>query len=211
VAHELKQYADARRLHQESLTLKQAIGDQRGAIHSYVHLGQAAVELGDYRQARQEFAIALKNALEMKALPLALEAVEGLAQVCAKESQFKQAAELLALVLAHPASEQRTRERASVLMARVAQPLDPQQLSLAQAHGIHDTGTSITNAGNVIAVAGVKATLTLAWFQRLQFPYKRFRQHTRHECVEFLLRLNLRRTDGVCSGLQAVPCSRQRN
>lgn len=127
VAHGQKRYAEARRYHQESLAVKQQIGDQRGAIHSFNHLGQAAVELGEYEQARQEFSRALKGAVEMHALPLALDALQGMAELLARQNQWERSAELASLVRQHPSSEKQTLDRVAHLLAELAPQLPPQQ------------------------------------------------------------------------------------
>ena len=120
VAHEQGRYSEARRYHEESLALKLEINDQRGAIHSFNHLGKALAELGEPGPAAQYFRRALKSAMEMQAMPLALDALERMAELLVKQRQVERAAELLTLVRRHPASEQRTKDQADRWLADLA-------------------------------------------------------------------------------------------
>jgi hypothetical protein len=54
---------------------------------------------------------------EMRALPLALDALQGMAELLAKQKQIEHAIELATLVRQHPSSEKRTQDRAVRLLA----------------------------------------------------------------------------------------------
>ncbi len=117
LAFEEGAYQEAGALYRESLRIKEAIGDQRGAIYSLNRLGETDVLLGDLAGARAHFSQALAAALEMQALPLALETLTGLAACRLAAGATQEAAHLLAFVLAHPALTSQTRHRAEALRA----------------------------------------------------------------------------------------------
>jgi hypothetical protein len=79
------------------------------------HLGRVAFTLGDYTQAQQCYAQALRISMEIDTPPTALDTLLGLATVMAADGEPEQALEIAAQVLAHPASGKLLRQHAERL------------------------------------------------------------------------------------------------
>lgn len=102
-------------------------------VLSLVYLGEIKAAAGDSLEARRIFLEALPMALEVQAIPLALDALIGLAYLDAQAGQAEQALELSICVLCHPASIQEAKDRAEELGAELETQLTPQQIEVAQA------------------------------------------------------------------------------
>lgn len=62
VAYSLGEYAEAQRLHSETLRIRRDLGDIRGIARALVHLGEATMRLGRYAEAQDQFSEALASA-----------------------------------------------------------------------------------------------------------------------------------------------------
>jgi hypothetical protein len=74
----------------------------------------------------------MKQATELKATPMALDILEQIAELMAKEGHPDKAFQLLALILRHPASEQATQKQAGQLFASLTALLSPQERAAAE-------------------------------------------------------------------------------
>jgi ATP/maltotriose-dependent transcriptional regulator MalT len=101
-------YAEAQRLYQQSLAIYRQTNDQGGLATSLGGLAQVAVTVGDYRVARQQFQQALEIALKIQYISLILSLLIGVGRLLLQMSQTRPGLELLAQVLAHPASDHQT-------------------------------------------------------------------------------------------------------
>jgi predicted ATPase/transcriptional regulator with XRE-family HTH domain len=97
-------------------------------VLSLVYLGEIKAAAGDFVEARRIFLKALPMALEVQALPLALEALVGLAYLAAQAGQAEQALERSICVLCHPAATQAVKERAEQLVVELEAQLSPPQI-----------------------------------------------------------------------------------
>jgi hypothetical protein len=99
--------------------------------------GVATLEtpLGD--NAYRYFEEALATAMSIHALPWALAALVGIAGLWAKLGRRGPAAELLTLVLYHPASSRRTEDWATRLLSQVEGDVPGAEVSLAEERGRH--------------------------------------------------------------------------
>jgi predicted ATPase/transcriptional regulator with XRE-family HTH domain len=102
-------------------------------VQSLVYLGEAATADGDSPQARQIFLQAFQMALGAQSLPLALDALMGLALLHAQAGETRPALEFSLCVLHHPASPYEARARARRLCAQLETQLSPQQLEAVRA------------------------------------------------------------------------------
>jgi predicted ATPase/DNA-binding SARP family transcriptional activator len=118
VTYEQGQYAEALRLHQESCAIFEQIGYQLGAGLTLNDVARVALVQGDQATARAYFEAALRTAVAIKATPLALDALVGIAMLSVA-AEPERARELLDLAGRHPASGQETRERAAALLAEL--------------------------------------------------------------------------------------------
>lgn len=98
------------RHYQESLALRRRANDRTGAAYSLAGLGHTCAALGDFEQARAYFREAAESALSLKLLPVALDALGGMAVLFAKNGQNEKAAALAGFVLSQPAAERQTRQ-----------------------------------------------------------------------------------------------------
>ncbi|HEX9076593.1 MAG TPA: hypothetical protein VF932_12485, partial [Anaerolineae bacterium] len=73
----------------------------------------------------------LRIAAEIRGMPVALEALVGLASLQANRGDAQSALELLLIVLNHPASLQETKNRAEKLRLELEARLTPQQIEIA--------------------------------------------------------------------------------
>ncbi|MCK6623745.1 MAG: tetratricopeptide repeat protein [Anaerolineae bacterium] len=119
---------EAQSLIHYSLELFTELGARWDIVRSLIYLGEAAVAAGDSSEARRIFLQALQMALEVQAIPLALDALIGLAYLQAQTGEAEQALELSTYVLHHPASTQETKDRAGRLVAELEPQLSPRQL-----------------------------------------------------------------------------------
>jgi len=135
IAYQEGDYPAARRLLQESLALRREVGFPRGIAVALNQLGHISSALGDDDICKRYYYEALRIAHDIQTLPLTLEALGGLAMPLAREGKTGRAAELLALVLAHPSSTKETRNRATELLRQLK--LDLPGREKARARGIN--------------------------------------------------------------------------
>lgn len=134
-AYLLQDHLEAKRLLTESLVMAQKLAYQRGITQSLNALGSVAYALGDYQEAKSYLLAALKATQEIKAVPIALDILTGLAKLFVGEGQIAQAVELLALPLHHSASKRETREKAGRIFAELSPKLPAQAIATAQEKG----------------------------------------------------------------------------
>lgn len=102
-------------------------------VRSLTYLGEVKAAAGDAAEARRIFLQALRMAMEVEAMPLALDALVGLAYLQVQAGQVEQAQELSICVLQHPAGTQETKNRAKCLWAELERQRPPRQIEAAQA------------------------------------------------------------------------------
>jgi tetratricopeptide (TPR) repeat protein len=102
-------------------------------VLSLVYLGEIKAAAGDLLEARRLFLEALPMALEVQAIPLALDALIGLAYLAARAGQAEQALALSSCVSCHPASTQEAKDQAAQLGADLEAQLTTEQLEAVQA------------------------------------------------------------------------------
>ncbi len=73
----------------------------------------------------------------ISAIPWVLAAAVGLASVCARAGNGNGAAEVVTMVVYHPASSYRTRQRAARLLSRLEAELPAAEMGLAEERGRH--------------------------------------------------------------------------
>lgn len=150
VAERVGDPEEARQLFHDSLRLRRQIGDRWGAAYSLNRLGAVAEVLGDGEAAREYFHEALRGALEIKAAPICLDALVGLAGLLIKDENRAQATELLSFVRRHPAIGNQTREQVDTLLAEIELNLPTEALVAARRRGESATLEEIAakSAGN---------------------------------------------------------------
>ena len=132
IAQALESYQEANYLYQESLSIFKAIGSQWGLIASLTNLGSTACALMDYAAAKSAFKEALTLAMEIQALPLALNALVGVTQLLLKTEQIDSALMTLTLILNHPAASRGNQDKAAQFLAELEPQLSAEMIQLAQ-------------------------------------------------------------------------------
>jgi hypothetical protein len=121
-------YAEALRLVQESKVL-------HPTYYGDLFLGWAAYGSGDHRVAQQCFHGVLKSVTAAQWTMVVLHALTGLAHSLAMMGEPDRALELLAFILAHSASHEEFKSRATRLQAKLAAQLPPDVVTAAQERG----------------------------------------------------------------------------
>jgi predicted ATPase/DNA-binding SARP family transcriptional activator len=123
LAYDRGNYAEARRLHLESIERYRELGNPHGLASALCRLGYTACRLANADQARDYFKEAFAIAHPMNARPQVMDILVGVASMRIADGlsspQEMVAAELLTLVLEHPASEAETRCTAQTLLDRL--------------------------------------------------------------------------------------------
>jgi len=109
IAEALGEYGDARRLYEEGMDIYEQIGYRWGAANTRVNIANATAALGDPAEAERHLAIALRAALDLKAIPLVVEALVSVAQLWAEVDHQV------------PEADAETRRRAERLAAELAE------------------------------------------------------------------------------------------
>jgi tetratricopeptide (TPR) repeat protein len=125
----------ARQFYQESLLLSREIGHRSGATSTLNNLGQLYVLLGDHQAAWGHLREALVESVAIGAVPLTLDALVGVAQQQIEVGQLVSAAELLGLVLNHPALEVDVGQVAELALGRLRDVLPANELEAALERG----------------------------------------------------------------------------
>jgi tetratricopeptide (TPR) repeat protein len=126
-------YAEAVRYHEESLAIDRELGFS--AAFELNNLGHAYIGLGEDDIAREYLREALKESLTGGDVSLRLEILVGVAWLQERAGRRKLAAELLGLVLGHPALNERTRRYAEPVLAMVRDSLPADELEAALGRG----------------------------------------------------------------------------
>jgi tetratricopeptide (TPR) repeat protein len=130
-------YAEAEARSQDSLEQAEALGDRMLMTYNLQRLGETATAQGTYRVAGYYFRQGLRTAMEIAALPRALAALIGLAEVQAQAQTGNRlaAAGLVAHPLRHPATEQTDRHHAERLLAALTAEWGTEAVAAAQQRG----------------------------------------------------------------------------
>lgn len=94
-------------------------------------MGRSLFALGNDAEAERSWRESLRIATEIRGVPVALEALIGIASLQAKRGETQSALELLLIVLNHPACDQETKNRAEKLRAELVAQLTMQQAEVA--------------------------------------------------------------------------------
>jgi len=105
---------------------------------SLIYLGTTELELGNLQEAESFYRNALHTALAAKSVPLALEALVGLAKILAQKGEFHTAVQLATFVQNQSTSAQASKDAASQLLAEaeIQLPVDEVQTITAEAKNL---------------------------------------------------------------------------
>lgn len=152
VAWELGEYREAQQFGEEGLAIQRQIGYQWGVGSSLETLGNVAEAMGKQQQAKAYFLEALEIAMEIKALPLALDVLVGLARLLARDGAKTKAMEILAFVRGHSALDKEGMNKAEqlwgVLMAELTADEVKTAESRATTQSLENIATDILRTPN---------------------------------------------------------------
>ena len=106
---------------------------------SLTYLGDASRMAGDDAEARKYYLDGLRFSVEAKAIPIALDALSGLAFLQAQASKTEHAFLLCCYIIKHSSSEEETRRRAEQLRTDLESMLRPEQVEVACANAQEST------------------------------------------------------------------------
>ena len=134
-AWEAGDYAAAEGHLAEVVALCRDMGFRRLIAFGLNALGNVFTARGELRPAGETLAEALALAVEVGEAPLTLEVLAGFARLRRCEGRHAEAAELAALLVAHPATDQATRTSVAQLRDELASTLTGTELRAAEARG----------------------------------------------------------------------------
>ncbi len=144
IARRQNDYAAAAGHIEEALGIFREIGARELSATTVMNLGKVTAARGDKPTALRHFGEALNEAMLIGALPLALSALTGVAGawVGMTEALTRRAAELMGLVLNHPASTASIKQEAEPVLAalRAALPADEVEVALTRGAGLEFEG-----------------------------------------------------------------------
>ncbi len=108
------------------------LGGRFYAAQGLAEMGRSLFALGSDAEAGRVWRESLRIAIEIHGMPVAVEALVGLASLQAKQGNIEYALELLLVVLNHPASMQDTKNRAAHRRIELEAQLTGQQVEAAQ-------------------------------------------------------------------------------
>jgi tetratricopeptide (TPR) repeat protein len=120
-------------LTEESLEYRRGLGGGYGLAIGLDNLGYIRAARGEVQAAAALFGDALRMAQERHAVPLANDAILGLAMLMPLPHQAPRAVELMTFVIQHPLTWRETRDRAERWLAERASLLAPEGIAAAQA------------------------------------------------------------------------------
>lgn len=125
-------YDEAKKLYEESLAIKCEIGDQRGIGNTYDNLGSIASRMGQFGQARKHYYKALMTLIKIKAMPLVLEVMEGVACLFINEGKNEDAFVNCAVILRHPAVTRDVKEKTLLLLEKLKALIPSERVEVLQ-------------------------------------------------------------------------------
>lgn len=132
IAYTTQQYTTASQLYEESLSISTEVGDKRGIVLSLNDLGNVAQAIGRYEEAKERFCHALKLATEINALPLASEALIGLAAYQITQNQVSQALEFVCFVRQQVTNDKEIGGKAENLYHQLLPLLSPKTVAMME-------------------------------------------------------------------------------
>lgn len=129
------EHAAARQLLEESLVIFEQLGDLHGAAAANANLGEIAFLARNVAGARASWAAALRQAREVGAAPLVIDALVGIAMALAETSAPERAHELATLALEHEATWKETLVLAEGVLDTTRRLLSPEAAREASRRG----------------------------------------------------------------------------
>jgi tetratricopeptide (TPR) repeat protein len=133
--HHLGNLEKAKQYYTESLSIAQEIGHRHGITSTLSNLGHLYVLIGEHALAWDCLRQSLSESTAIGVAPLTLDALVGVARLRAETGQRDAAAELLGVILNHPAVEVDSAQVAETVLAGLRETLSAGQLDAAMERG----------------------------------------------------------------------------
>jgi tetratricopeptide (TPR) repeat protein len=114
------QYTEAEACFQKCMEIFSEYSEGWDVAMTFNYLGEAKLMAGNFNEAKKNYRDALRLALQANAIPVALDALLGVAQIYGYTGKSKYAFELSQCALNHPLGTQETRERAEQLLKKLS-------------------------------------------------------------------------------------------
>ncbi len=133
--HYINNFEKANKCYQESLSVAREIDHRAGATSTLINLGGLNILMGEYQVALKYLREGLVETVAIGAVPLTLDALVGIAQQQIVVEQYDRAAEILGLVLNHPALEVDVAQVAESALNKLREDIPADQLEAAMERG----------------------------------------------------------------------------
>lgn len=130
-----QEFENARTYCSQSLEIWRRLGDQWGCAGSLETMANVSLALADWSGAEAHFRRALRIAMEIRAVPLALQIIAGMADLLARHGRRQCALAILVFVNRHPLVDRDGRQRAEEVYAALAVQATPEQITQAREQG----------------------------------------------------------------------------
>ncbi|MBN1955943.1 MAG: tetratricopeptide repeat protein [Anaerolineae bacterium] len=128
-------YAAAQQYYREALDIFREIDYKSGVAGTTSNLGHTVFAIGDDAAALSWYRESLRIAMDVGAIPTALESLAGMAGVTARQGQPQRALALLGVVLEHPALAHETVLIVEQALAELGAQLAPEEVAAGLARG----------------------------------------------------------------------------
>ncbi len=135
LAYRMEEYGEAKRLYLDSLRVRRETGDSLGEIISLMNLCEVCFAVGEEEEGVGYLREGLGRALEVRADPLVLGCLAKLAGHLMRRGEDERAAELVGLILHHPALEIDTKDEIQDLLPKLTQAMSSEELERALERG----------------------------------------------------------------------------
>jgi DNA-binding SARP family transcriptional activator/predicted ATPase/Flp pilus assembly protein TadD len=133
--HNLGNLEKAKQYYIESLSIGREIGHRQGATSTLSNLGHLHVVLGEHENAWEYLREALSESTAIGVTPLTLDALAGVALLRAETGQGDSAAELVGLIVNHPAVEADSVQVTETILDGLREALPTKQIEAAMERG----------------------------------------------------------------------------
>jgi DNA-binding SARP family transcriptional activator/predicted ATPase len=133
--HHLENLEKAEQYYKESLSIARETGHRQGATSTLSNLGHLHVLMSEHELAWGYLREALIESTAIGAVPLTLDALVGVARLRAEAGQGNSAAELVGLIVNHPAVEADSTQVAQGILTKLRETLPAEQLEAALERG----------------------------------------------------------------------------
>lgn len=141
----IKYYQDfqaASRLYQESIGIFREIPDHLGVMYTTYDLAEGYLQAGELTSAKLNYQEALRNAFALDDLPAQLYTLYGIVHYLAVCKHTEEVVEVGTLILSHPQTDPKVKERTQNLISCLEDKISPESLHAAQQRGeaveLHD-------------------------------------------------------------------------